>query len=418
MALLAGCAGSTPNEDVPQAVFTIPTPPPAEPAAPLYQRPLAVEPAPLLATPAPVGEVAPTEGYQNAELFEIPNPLRNQEETDGEDAQAIAALTQSNTASQRDEDAEDEPSSSSATTDRESDDDSARAALDAILQRNTHQNSDAARNAALRKAARNLELSKQQRANPPVGARRPPLARRAETARPALGRFATRRNSVEEKLARPPSAPEVAAATLPAAPVQTPPAAPPAPPERSFAERVVAQAPLPSAKPFILRNAPAPLRKPAQTPAEPPVRAFDIVPAALLGNVTPDAVTPDHLELPAEARDPLSARFFPTPGKPSTLGTDQDQAIDVVALGAARYGIGSDAAKAIDTNADTVEWADGLRLVETGEVEALSIKGESDLELTLCSGRTVLTTPPDLTAAATLNAPQIICGQNKALALR
>ena len=134
--------------------------------------------------------------------------------------------------------------------------------------------------------------------------------------------------------------------------------------------------------------------------------------AAVLRESTLDRIAPAEVALPDDADTTLSARFFPTPGKPSTLGTDRDTALDLASIDAVPYGTGA------AVEGDSAEWPEAVRLIEAGEVEALAIQEDADLELTLCSGRSIVTTPPDLSAAATLTAPQIICGQNKAMQLR
>lgn len=206
--------------------------------------------------------------------------------------------------------------------------------------------------------------------------------------RPVLGQFAT----------RPADAPLVRTA----APAPAPrPAAPPAP--------VVARAPIPGLKPYILARTALPTAKPRRAPPE---RTFEVRQASVLN--APTGATRAEPRIAPEATGDLSTRFFPTPGKPSTLGTDRDAPLDLATIDAVPYGIGA----AVAPEGDDMPWAEAVRLIEAGEVEALSIDGDADLVLTLCGGRSILTTPPDLAAAATLTAPQIICGQNKPLALR
>ena len=223
--------------------------------------------------------------------------------------------------------------------------------------------------------------------------------------RPVLGRFATRPATPPPSTT--PPARTVAALPPPLVPAPAARVAPtPPPPPRPIVE----QSPIPGLKPYILARSAFPAAKPVR---EAPTRSFGIGRAAELSAPATPATNP------AIAREPvanLSASFFPTPGKPSTLGTDRDTALDLVSIDAAPYGIGSGVA--LDDDATSAEWTDAVRLIENGEVEALAIREDADLVLTLCSGRSILTTPPDLSAAATLTAPQIICGQNKPLALR
>ena len=277
----------------------------------------------------------------------------------------------------------------------------------------------AVREQAAETAARRVD-TRQARANPP------------QQRRPIFGRFATRTPSpaAPEKTRASDPAPHRTVAQ-PAAPrpvdvAPTPPApaprqlaalaapapsAQPAPPPRPIVER----APIPGLKPYILARTPSPTAKPRRAK---PQRAFDVREAAVLPGSTAASVAPPDVTIPREPGADLSARFFPTPGKPSTLGTDQDTSLDLASIDANPYGIGSAVGDAVDGDTATAEWTDAVRLIENGEVEALAILEDADLELTLCSGRSILTTPPDLSAAATLTAPQIICGQNKPLALR
>lgn len=255
------------------------------------------------------------------------------------------------------------------------------------------------------------QLAAERRRSRPVGA--PPTTPPASgiprdranprmPARSVLGRFATRPPTAgASQPATPPSTRQVAALTPPAA-------RRPAPPRP-----IVERAPIPGLKPYILARSALPSAKPRRAP---PTRAFGIGPAATLGAPGAASVTPPDITIPREPGADLSAQFFPTPGKPSTLGTDRDTSLDLVSIDATPYGVGEQVAVAVE--GDSADWADAVGLIENGEVEALAITEDSDLVLTLCSGRSILTTPPDLASAATLTAPQIICGQNKPLELR
>ncbi len=258
--------------------------------------------------------------------------------------------------------------------------------------------------------ARRVE-ARQTRANPP------------QQRRPILGRFATRAPSPVESantktnepaprriasVPPPPPAPQPSQVAALAAPL---PSALPAPAPRPIVER----APIPGLKPYILARTPSPTAKPRRAK---PQRSFDVQQASVLPGSTASSVVPPDVTIPREPGVNLGARFFPTPGKPSTLGTNRDTSLDLASIDATPYGIGRALGDAVDGDTATAEWADAVRLIENGEVEALAILLDADLELTLCSGRSILTTPPDLSAAATLTAPQIICGQNKPLALR
>jgi len=227
------------------------------------------------------------------------------------------------------------------------------------------------------------------RANPPV------------PDRPVLGRFTTRNDAAQTVARSQPAAP--------ARPVPAPVA--PAPPRP-----IVEQAPIPGLKPYILARSAFPSAKPRRAA---PSRSFDVGQAATLSAPGIAAIAPAEVAIPAQtAGADLSARFFPTPGKPSTRGTDRDTQLDLASIDATPYGVGTELSTTVEGDATSARWADAVTLIENGEVEALAINEDSDLILTLCSGRSILTTPPDLTAAATLTAPQIICGQNKPLALR
>ena len=273
----------------------------------------------------------------------------------------------------------------------------------------------------VRERAAERAASRRDRANPP------------QPRRPVLGRFATRSPAPAEARIAEPAVAEArsgAPESLPAARVPAPEAVPvdvaalidpvpgtftapvaPAPrtPVQAAPRPNVERAPIPGLKPWILARAPSPTAKPRRAR---PQRSFDVGDAAVLGDSALAPVAPADIAIPSDAETGLSTRFFPTPGKPSTLGTDRDAPLDLASIDAVPYGVGE------EVQGDIAEWDDAVRLIENGEVEALAIQEDADLELTLCSGRSIVTTPPDLSAAATLTAPQIICGRNQPLQLR
>ncbi len=459
LGFLAGCAGSPSGGG--QAVYTIPaTPPPASspPVSESYIIQRAPQPprATVLPNPPPVipleqatfAEAAPPENddFESTELFEIMQAENARREADarrsalaellarietvraenlkrGGNRQRAAAsqgeaadpnyeggfapfeVVEAASASERVLDEPDEAELNAARA-AAAEAEATALAAEAVAERTL-------RERAAQAASRRGD-SRQARANPP------------QQRRPILGRFATRTTSNDTRpsepaprraVAQPPAPQPADVAPTPAAPqprqvaalAPPPPSARPAPAPRPVVER----APIPGLKPYILARTPSPTAKPRRAK---PQRAFDVQQAAVLPGSTAASVAPPDVTIPREPGGDLSARFFPTPGKPSTLGTDQDTSLDLASIDATPYGIGSAVGSAVD--GDSAEWTDAVRLIENGEVEALAILEDADLELTLCSGRSILTTPPDLSAAATLTAPQIICGQNKPLALR
>ncbi len=182
---------------------------------------------------------------------------------------------------------------------------------------------------------------------------------------------------------------------------------------QTFAEWHVAKAPVPEGKPYILRAAPVPASKPSRAEA-PLERDFAVGTATLMAA----ANIPDlPANIPTRTQPiRLNDRSFATPGKPSALGTDQDTVIDIVAIGAAPYGVG--AAADVSKEGADVKWPSAVRLIEAGEVQGLSILDEESLLLTLCTGRSVMTAPPDLSSVTTVVAPEIICGRRSRLAIQ
>ncbi len=451
LGLLAGCAGSSTGGN--DALSSISRPPPAAPS-PRVPESYIIQRAPLpAAIPEPLVGVAEPIEPESVDLFEIAEAENARREAEARRAaldellariEAVRAenLRQGGNAARAryqggfapfeaveavepatiSEDVPDEPDSAEIAAARAAAEEAEIAAIAAEAEARralTRRAAEAeARRVEAEAEARRAETearraeaeavqpnARQDRANPP------------QQRRPILGRFATRAptDTAETRTAEATPAPTRQSAPPPAeAPAQpvriaaltTPPPAP-----RPTVER----APIPGLKPYILARTPSPTAKPRRAK---PQRAFDVQTAAVLPGSTAAAVIPPDVVIPREPDADLGARFFPTPGKPSTLGTDQDSALDLASIDASPYGIGSALSKAVDGDTATAEWNDAVRLIENGEVEALAILEDADLELTLCSGRSILTTPPDLSAAATLTAPQIICGQNKPLALR
>jgi len=268
---------------------------------------------------------------------------------------------------------------------------------------------------AVRERVAELAVEREQARAQSVARTSLPVADRANPTvapRSVLGNFVTRSPSTTDVADASPVARQAPARPVPASrpPLSRLPASqPPAP------RPIVERAPIPGLKPYILARSAIPSAKPRRAP---PSRSFDIGTPSVLSAPGFVSVAPGGMSIPREPGGNLSTRFFPTPGKPSTLGTDRDSQLDLVSIDAVPYGIGAEVSEAVDGGEATAEWTDAVALIENGEVEALAIMEDADLVLTLCSGRSILTTPPDLAAAATLTAPQIICGQNKPLALR
>ncbi len=400
VALLSGCAGSSSQQEA-QAIYTIPTPQ-ATPYAPPVSENYIISRAPSRPVEPTYAATVPVEespAYRSTGLFEVDTPPTPT-------PTAVPVVRRIDPSPARYENGfapiEAEPP---ATAIAEIPDDPGFSARER-----------AAETAAERTVRR--EAARSDRANPKID-------RRSSI----LGRFVTRAKDEPrpQPATRAVRQPEPIPTPAPTRAVRQPEPAPadtravtaqPTPRPQSFAERSVARAPIPGLKPYILARTPSPSSKPRRAAPQPTTREFEVASAATLPNAIPAAIPPSSVTIPTEPGVDLSARFFPTPGKPSTLGTDRDQPLDVAAIDAARYGIGGGVQTAVDADEATAEWTDAVRLIEAGEVEALAILEDADLVLTLCSGRDILTTPPDLAAAATLTAPQIICGQNKPLALR
>ena len=446
LGLLAGCAGSSPRDQT--AVYAIPSSTP-----PAYSPPVSESyiidraPQPPMATPVPAAppvdtaEFAPvspqqTDAFEDTELLEIvaaENARREAEARRSALAELLARIEtvraenlrrggnaaraayeggfapfEAASASERLPDGPDAAELAAAKA-AAAEAESVAIAAEAEARR-------ALREQAAETAARQAD-SRQARANPPQQRRpifgsfatRPPSAPAAQETRTAEIAPAPRRTVPQPPAPRSADIPPRPAPARQQVAALAPPAARPAPAPRPTVER----SPIPGLKPYILARTPSPTAKPRRAK---PQRSFDVQQAAVLPGSTIASITPPDVTIPREPGADLGARFFPTPGKPSTLGTDRDTSLDLASIDATPYGIGSAVRKAVD--GASTEWADAVRLIENGEVEALAILEDADLELTLCSGRSILTTPPDLSAAATLTAPQIICGQNKPLALR
>ena len=396
-ALLAGCSGSVSQQQA-QAIYTVPTPQAAPYQPPVSQDYAARAPAPQQEQFAPLVPVERSSAYRSADLFEV-------DAAAGNDAPATRgvgtnrriggspARYQSGFA----------PIEARETADTRSDGPAESLAADdpGMTARER-----AAETAAERQTRR--EASRVARANPQF------------ERNPFFGRFVTRADTATQPEAASRTIPEQEApATVPAPRNSTVPRPAPARPVAARpAQPSVAQAPIPGLKPYILARSPSPTSKPRRAAPQPPAREFEVAAASVLPTPTRATVSPSSAVIPTEPGADLSANFFPTPGKPSILGTDKDKPLDVASIDATRYGIGKGVGDVVDSDGATAEWEDAVRLIEAGEVEALAILEDADLVLTLCSGRDILTTPPDLAAAATLTAPQIICGLNKPLALR
>ncbi len=334
-------------------------------------------PPPIVWTPAPLAEVTPVPvrpvvpQYEAAQLYTVPAPapaavMPIPAAPDVEEGRRIGAA----------------PAFAY--------NDSVKYAAEAI-EKNDEQRADLPREDTLKLAKADVKVEKASKAI------------RTETALPKrriLGSFVTRDETKAE--AKPPIADEPS------------PIVAKKPTPQTFAEWHVAQAPVPEGKPYILRQAPVPPSKPSRVDA-PVERDFAVGTATLMAA----ANIPDlPASIPTRTQPiRLNDRSFATPGKPSVLGTDQDTAIDVVAIDAAPYGIGSIASEGVSSEGADVKWSSAVRLIETGEVQGLSILDEESLLLTLCTGRSVMTAPPDLTSVTTVVAPEIICGRRARLAI-
>ncbi len=448
LALLAGCSGSPAQQEV-QAIYTVPTPRPT-PYLPPVSESYAARNAPVQEQFAPLVPVERSPAYQRTDLFEA-NSRANQVEAQSVVNQAQSVVNQAQVQTQpsvkplapppppkaqaqrsvgairRVDSGPAQYQSGFAPFEANRPDASTPTKTTSLVTQDDpglDARERAAETAAKQQTRR--EAARVARANPEFKRKsffgrfvtRADSETRPEPASRALPAEPTPRPTERAAIAPRPTAvvPTAKPATQVAALTPPAPQAAPTPPARST-DRSVGRAPIPGLKPYILARSPSPASKPRRAP-QPQSREFEVATASVLPGAGVAAVPPSNVVIPTEPGVDLSASFFPTPGKPSVLGTDQDKALDVASIDATRYGIGKGVGDVIDGEAATAKWTDAVRLIESGEVEALAILEDADLVLTLCSGRDIQTTPPDLAAAATLTAPQIICGQNKPLALR